>query len=65
MCARLPTLALGCIGQNGTNMLAREAWEIPKDFILAHPTGEVLEDIGRRNAGSGKLRLGTTHTGGI
>jgi hypothetical protein len=44
-------------------MLAREAWEIPKDFILAHPTGEVLEDIGRRNAGSGKCRLGATHTG--
>jgi hypothetical protein len=52
------------IGQDGTNMLAREAREIVKDLILAHPTGEVLEDIGRRNAGSGKRRLGAAHPWG-
>jgi len=62
-CAPLRTLTLSRIGQDGTNMLAREAREVLKDFILGHPTGEVFEDIGWRNAGSGKRRLGAAHTG--
>jgi hypothetical protein len=45
------------MGQDGTDMLAREAREIFKDLIFGHPTGEVLEDIGRGDAGSEKRRL--------
>jgi hypothetical protein len=51
----LTTLAPSRIGQDGTNMLVRKAREVLKDFILAHPTSEVLEDIGGCNAGSGEL----------
>ena len=50
--SRARTLALGRVGQDGSNMLAREAREIFKDFIFGHPAGEVLEDIGRGDAGS-------------
>jgi hypothetical protein len=58
------TLAFGRIGQDGTDMLAREAREIFKDLIFGHPTGEVLEDIGRGDAGSEKRRLPAAHAGG-
>jgi Cytochrome P450 len=46
------TLALGRIGQDGANMLPRDAREIFEDLIFGHPTGEVLEDIGGGDAGS-------------
>src|SRR5258708_7639126 len=55
------TLSLGRISQDGTNMLARQAREIFKDLIFGHPTGEVLEDIGRGDAGSEKRRLPAAH----
>jgi len=63
--SRAQTLALGRIGQDGTNMLAREVWEVFKDLIFGHPTGEVLEDIGRSDAGSKKRRLPAAHAGVI
>jgi hypothetical protein len=61
--SRPRTLALGRIGQDGTNMLAREAREISKDVIFGHPTGEVLKDIGRRDTGPEKRRLPAAHAG--
>jgi hypothetical protein len=33
-------------------------------LIFGHPTGEVLEDIGRGDAGSEKRRLPAAHAGG-
>jgi hypothetical protein len=48
--APLPMLAFGRIGQDGSNVLVREARKVPQDFILAHPTGEG--------------RLGAAHAGG-
>jgi hypothetical protein len=62
--SRARTLALGRIGQYGTNMLAREAWKIFKDLIFSHPTGEVFQDIGRGDAGSDERRLPTADAGG-
>jgi hypothetical protein len=62
--SRVQTLAFGRIGQDGTDMLAREAREIFKDLIFGHATGEVLEDIGRGDAGSEKRRLPAAHAGG-
>jgi hypothetical protein len=62
--SRPQALALGCIGQGGTNMLACEAWEISKDLIFVHPTGEVLKNIAWGEAGSDKCRLPAAHAGG-
>jgi hypothetical protein len=62
--SRPRTLALGRVGQDGTNMLALEARKIFKDLIFGHPPGEVLEDIRRGDAGSEKRRLRAAHAGG-
>ena len=59
--SRPQTLALGCIGQDGTNMLACEAWEISKDLTFGRPTGEVLKNIAWGEAGSDKRRLPAAH----
>jgi len=58
------SLPLGRIGQDGANMLAREAREIFEDLIFVQPTGEILEDIRRGDTGSEKRRLPAAHAGG-
>ena len=51
------TLAVGCEGECGANLLSFQVREVTEDIVLAHTTGGVVENVIDRDAKRANARF--------
>ena len=58
-------LAFRRVGKDRSDVLRLQAQKIPEDFLLAHATSKVIEDVRRGNAGADNAGFAAAHAGVI